>query len=840
MDLILSGLTWDICLVYVDDVIVFSRTLDEHMKRLDMVFQRIHEAKLKIKYQKCKFLQSEVRFLGFIINSNGIETDKQKTDAIRNWRRPCNVKQLRSFLGTCSYYRKFVNKFSCIAAPLFALTKKGQKFIWSETAEQAFATLKEKLCSTPILALPRDDAQTILDVDASDMGVAAVLSQIQDNEEKVLAYASRVYNDAEKNYCISRRELLGLIYGLTQFRQYLLGRHIIVRTDHAPLLALTRSTKPSSQMCRWQDIIQDYNLEIQHRPGLRHGNADGLSRSICKQCNLSSDMYADIDSSIVAANSNVHAYRLRAKDQVNSQTPNGLQDIAKLQELDPHIGPIYKALCNKQTEAPEWTDHLSSSADTKNYIKLWPFLTVQNNIVYRKWLDDDRQVKWLQLLVPEALREEVLQKAHTGATGGHNRIKKTLAQLKRRAYWTGWRQDCVNFCRRCSRCAQYHRGKLQRQAELQDMTVGAPMERAGIDLTGPHPKASNKVYILTFIDYYTRWAEAVALPNKEAHTVAKALVDNVFTRLGCVSHLISDQGKEFDNELMIRLCELLDIDKSRTTAYKPSSNGVCERLHKSLNNMIGKMIDENQKNWPDLLPIVMAAYRSAPHESTSYSPNFLMFGREVLAPIDLWLETPSEEETNLNVDDYVYEVRNRLKYAHELVRTHLSVQAKRTKKYYDLKVKPRAYNIGDWVWMFSPRRKVGKYVKWQRQFSGPFLVVDVLGPVTYAIQKSMKAQTLIVHTDKLKPFLGDAPRSWLTVYQHSEQPTCLKDMDSLSSTADVVVDQLVSDERPLDTVDKSPETTEMFPSDVDMPEQTHERPRRQRRTPNYLADYVQQ
>ena len=163
---------------------------------------------------------------------------------------------------------------------------------------------------------------------------------------------------------------MALIYGLTQFRQYLLGRHIIVRTDHAPLLALTRSNKPSSQMCRWQDIIQDYNLEIQHRPGLRHGNADGLSRSICKQCNLSSDMYAEIDSSIVAANSNVHLYRLRAKDQVNSQTPNGLQDIARLQELDPHIGPIYKALCNKESEAPEWTDHLSSSANTKKYYDL--------------------------------------------------------------------------------------------------------------------------------------------------------------------------------------------------------------------------------------------------------------------------------------------------------------------------------------------------------------------------------------------------------------------------------------------------------------------------------------
>jgi hypothetical protein len=156
--------------------------------------------------------------------------------------------------------------------------------MWSEPAELSFQTLKQKLCSTPILSLPRDESQTILDVDASDTGIAAILSQIQDDDEKVLAYASRVYSDAEKNYCISRRELLGLIYGLTQFRQYLLGRHILVRTDHAPLLILTRSNKPSSQICRWQDIIQEYDMEIQHRPGLRHSNADGLSRSACKQC----------------------------------------------------------------------------------------------------------------------------------------------------------------------------------------------------------------------------------------------------------------------------------------------------------------------------------------------------------------------------------------------------------------------------------------------------------------------------------------------------------------------------------------------------------------------------
>ena len=155
------------------------------------------------------------------------------------------------------------------------------------------------------------------------------------------------------------------------------------------------------------------------------------------------------------------------RTQIDSHTTcERTQDIATLQIQDPHIGPIYQALLDKQVEQPEWTDYLTSSSITKSYLQLWPLLTMQNGVVYRNWLDVNRKTKYLQVLVPDVLQENFLSKAHTGATGGHNRIKKTLEQVKRRGYWPGWRQDCVNFCHRCDRCAQYHRGQLQRQAQL--------------------------------------------------------------------------------------------------------------------------------------------------------------------------------------------------------------------------------------------------------------------------------------------------------------------------------------------------------------------------------------
>lgn len=289
------------------------------------------------------------------------------------------------------------------------------------------------------------------------------------------------------------------------------------------------------------------------------------------------------------------------------------------------------------------------------------------------------------------------------------------------------------------------------------------MERIAIDLTGPHPPSkSGHVYILTVVDLFTKWAEALPIRNKEAVTVARALMDVVFSRFGIPLQLLSDNGKEFDNQLMKEICRLLEIDKLRTTVYKASTNGAVERFHRTLNSMLGKVVSEGQRDWDQFLPSVMAAYRASKHEATGYSPNFLMFGRENMAPLDVILEVPAGEElTCSSYDDFVDHKMDIMRRAYQLAREHLGCSAERAKKYYDMRVRPKVFTEGQWVYYYCPRRYVSRSPKWQRMYTGPFLITKVMGPVNVRIQASKRSQPFITHIDKLKLCLGTTPERWM-------------------------------------------------------------------------------
>lgn len=319
-------------------------------------------------------------------------------------------------------------------------------------------------------------------------------------------------------------------------------------------------------------------------------------------------------------------------------------------------------------------------------------------------------------------------------------IRRTLDQVQRRGYWVGWRRDVERFCRKCPNCSEYFRGQLPRSGPLQPLLTGAPFERLHVDLTGPHPRSRRgSVFIVTCIDPFTKWAEAFPAPNKEAATVARILVEQVICRFGVPLEILTDQGKEVDGHLMAEVCRLLGVDKLRTTAYKASTNAAVERFHRTLNSMIGRMTEDNQREWDSLLPYVMAAYRSTRHKTTQYSPNFLMLGRDVKAPIDIVYGT-TEAESPSTYDDYAEELQDRMQRAYVFVREHLKTAAERTKRYYDLRVKPRAYSVGDWVYYFNPRKYVGRQEKWSRKYSGPFLVIRVMGTVNALIQSSKRAK----------------------------------------------------------------------------------------------------
>ena len=281
MECVLRGLTWEIALIYLDDVLVYSRTFDAHLEHLRLVFNRFREAGLKLKPSKCHFGQKKVKFLGHVISKDGVLPDPDKVSAIKEYPVPRSVKDVRAFLGLANYYRKFVKDFAKIAGPLHDLTKKGLKFQWSDACQSAFETLKEALTQAPILAYPDFTLEFTLATDASDHGLGYVLGQVQNGREVVIAYGGRKLLPAEKNYSVTEREALAVVAGIKHYQHYLYGAHFKVLTDHSAVRLLMSLKMPFGRLARWALLLQQYDFEIIHRAGVSNGNADALFRRSC-------------------------------------------------------------------------------------------------------------------------------------------------------------------------------------------------------------------------------------------------------------------------------------------------------------------------------------------------------------------------------------------------------------------------------------------------------------------------------------------------------------------------------------------------------------------------------
>ena len=292
MELILHGLQWSHLLVYLDDVIVIGKTFNEHLGRLEEVFKRFSTNGLKIKPSKCHLCKDQVAFLGHVMSKDGVSTDPQKVGKVSSWPQPQTVTEVRGFLGLCGYYRKFVKDFATLAAPLFKLMEK-DSFRWSSSCQESFDTLKSALVNAPVTAYPSsaEGDNFILDTDASDVGIGAVLTQVQNGTEKVISYASRSLSKAERRYCTTRKELLAIVFFTEYFRHYLLGRSFEVRTNHSALRWIFTFKNPEGQMACWLEMLMRFDFKVTHRPGKLHGNADALSRRPCdpSNCNCSVD-----------------------------------------------------------------------------------------------------------------------------------------------------------------------------------------------------------------------------------------------------------------------------------------------------------------------------------------------------------------------------------------------------------------------------------------------------------------------------------------------------------------------------------------------------------------------
>ena len=523
----LRGLHWQTCLVYLDDIIVFSKTFDTHLARLEEVIDRIGAAGLKLSPKKCHLFQSEVVFLGHVVNKDGISTDPAKIQTVKDWPQPKSVKEVRSFLGLCSYYRKFVQGFATIAKPLHELTQKDKAFFWSETCQRAFESLKTAVISSPILAYSDAEGELILDTDASGVGLGAVLSQVQEGSERVIGYYIRTLTQPERQYCVTRRELLALVAAVKQFHTYLYGRKVTVRTDHGALRWLLNFKNPEGQMALWLGDLGRYDLDIQYRPGKAHGNADALSRRPCGDCKhcRQQELHDQLEDATDCPAKVCAVFAIQRKE-APWLTSYSSEDLRKWQSEDKSLNKVVKWL--QQGERPSWKDIKQESQVIKIYWSMWKTFQLNNGVIYRK----DPNTEQIQLVTPVNLKQQILNQVHNQRLGGHFGIKKTLHNVRMRFWWPGLRADVKRWCRTCIMCQKRNPRSGSRMPLHQDL-VGSPMERVAIDILSFREQTENgNTCVLVATDYFTKWTEAFALPDHRAITVADTLVTELFLKLG--------------------------------------------------------------------------------------------------------------------------------------------------------------------------------------------------------------------------------------------------------------------------------------------------------------------
>ena len=691
-----------------------------------------------------------MKFLGHVVSEKGIMTDPDKTKAVREWRIPQSVTELRSFLGFVSYYRRFIKDFAQIAKCLHELTKKNVQWKWTAECDKAFQFLKFKLLSAPILGYPEvNGGLFILDTDASNEAIDAVLSQIQDGQEKVIAYGSRTLSSAEKNYCVTRKEMLALVYFIKHFKHYLLGREFILRTDHGSLVWLHRFKEPDGQIARWLQQLAAFTFQIQHRPGKRHGNADGLTRmhlqdAQCKQCKFDENtkysdrkyhhsdelrksfdetiadnracdvlgietLFTEVDHvspvysncEVLMANVNKRTTNrpLRTKPKLQPNESFNLENIRKFQLEDTQLAPFLKWKENPTDSKPPIHSISNFGFEGKFLYSRWELLEVKQGVLGIKWIENGGER--FRICIPKKLRNVVMWSFHDAQTAGHLGVRRTLDKInKSQYYWPHQRRYVNDYVSSCDICEERKNPTRKRRAYMKTHLSGVKFERIAVDIAGPFPKSLNGfVYILVIADYFTKFTEIFPIRDIEAKTVADTMFRGWIKRYGCPQEIHSDQGRQFESQLFQELCELLEINKTRTTAYHPQSDGMIERLNRTIKDVLSKYISANQTDWDRYIDGVVFAYNSSIHETTEITPYRMVFGEEMTLPVQLITRNLDGQRTSMckYQAEYVQGLENSLNEMYDIVRETTGKNCERQKHYYNRNVHAVNYDIGDLV-----------------------------------------------------------------------------------------------------------------------------------------------
>lgn len=702
MDRVLLGLNWRACVVYLDDIIVFGRTLEEHNSNLALVLEQIGKANLKLKPSKCAFAVDEVVYLGHRINKNGVGTDHSKVEAIGRISTPTDRVKLRRFLGACSFYRRFVKNFSQIALPLYKLTSSKVDFVWTDVHQSSFDELKRALTNTPMLVSPNFSLPFRIYCDASKLGGA--MGAVLEQDHGVIAYASQHFSPTENRYTINEKEALAILWSSRHFKPYIYGQRVTFFTDHKPLADLKLNRAPEEPLGRLMLKLQGLNYDIRYVRGADNTVADLLSRDVNRP------EPADVD---VSTNT------------ISVETV----DWAALQRADPQLAELIK------------------SVDTKNKT------IVSGTPFYQFWSRfrlDGKILKFCnRIVVPAASRKLLMVENHE--FHGHEQASNLFHRLNFKFYWPKMADDIKSFVGSCDVCQRTKTRVMDaaEQGHIVDVDELKPLSFWSVDLQGPyHTTRRGKRYIIVAIDYLTKWVEIACLRDATAVSTARFLVDNIILRHGVPEGMtiMSDQGPNFESKLIKELCELYQIKKFRSSPYHPAGNGAVERENRSIKEALRSYTLSSQSNWDEYIPQIAHSRNTTVHRTTGFSPYEMVYGFK--------LDQPKAIDPKESVSEFVNQLRTIKARISQAATSRIQATRQRQAPIRQENARVRFnFRKGDLVLLTNEATHEGLSKKLEPKRQGPYKIIDIIGTRNYRIKDVKSNFEKVVHHNRLVPYL---------------------------------------------------------------------------------------
>ena len=703
MDLAFQAMKKDTITYYLDDCAVLGRDFNHHLDNLRKVLKRLEEVNLKLKKSKCSFGQTEISFLGFLIDGKGIRPNPEKVRPILEMKQPKTVREVQSFLGCVNFYRKMIKDHSKIAVPLYDITKKGQPFKWTQSCEEAFQHFKTVLTTPPILALYDESLPVILECDGSKVGLGGIISQLKDKKSVVIEYHSRSTSDCEKRYTSTELELAAVCWIISRARCYIFNKRFTLITDHSCLRYLHNLKSPFGRLARMQTYLAEYSFEVIHRPGIKHANCDLLSRLPLSDT-IDNSRDTDLDDRTL--------FLTKVDDSILTK-----EILIKEQENDPYCIKIF--------------------TDIK-FNKSVPFSIVDKLLVKNvKTFTDNKEL----IVIPIKLMNRIIKIFHDDSA--HEMALKVYLKMKSRYFHPKLFKFVECYTRSCDKC-QRRNPSTQLTAGSSDLmpTSSIPFDALSIDLIGVLPTTGNNHrYILVVVCIATRYVIARPLKTKTMAEVVSCLLDNVFYQVGFPRLITTDRGTEFLNSLLSELTKQIGIDHRKTTSYHPNSNSIVERMNRNINIAISKKVNRFHDDWDVYLQAICFGLNSSVHTATKEIPFSLVYSKPISTTTDI-LFPPSNPSLKIH--------RELIKEMRETAEKRIQMDQFRTQERRNEKLIDSLLRIGEKCYVKKLIVKTGRAKKFTDRYKGPYTVLEMLKDGLYRVQNDENRKEEIVNRTNLR------------------------------------------------------------------------------------------